>query len=102
MLTGSICLSNIPREVMKKIKCKDGVERIFVNFAIFERKEPITFGDRTYTHFMSVAPPKEERKEGVNYIVADLQTHNSQPSTPTPEQVNAAPSVSPDDDSLPF
>ena len=26
ILSGSICLSDIPREQMKKIKCKDGVE----------------------------------------------------------------------------
>lgn len=29
ILSGSICLSDIPREQMKKIKCKDGVERIY-------------------------------------------------------------------------
>ncbi len=101
MLKGSICLSKIPREVIKKVKCNDGVERKFVNFAIFERKEPVTFGDRTYNHFMSVAPKKEERKDGVNYIVANLQTFQQQPTTPTPEQVEAAPPVSPTDD-LPF
>ncbi len=39
ILSGSICLSDIPREQMKKIKCKDGVERIYVNVAVIERKE---------------------------------------------------------------
>ena len=86
---------------MKKVRCKDGAERVFVNFAIIERKEPQTFGDRTYTHFMSVAPPKSERMEGVNYIVADIQTYQPQPATPTAEQVAAAPSVS-EMDELPF
>ena len=28
-LFGSICLSDIPREQMKKVMCKDGKERIF-------------------------------------------------------------------------
>ena len=37
ILSGSICLSDIPREQMKKIKCKDGVERIYVNVAVIER-----------------------------------------------------------------
>lgn len=101
MLTGSLCLSDIPREVMKKIVCKDGKERVYVNFAIIECKNPQVFNGRTFTHFMSVAPKKEDRKEGVNYIVANLETFNPQPSAPTVEQIQAAPSVSPDDD-LPF
>ena len=101
MLIGSICLSDIPRDVMKKVMCKDGKEKIFVNIAVCERKEPVTFGDRTYTHFISCAPKKEERKEGVNYFIADLQTYNPQPSAPTAEQVDAAPAVSEEED-LPF
>lgn len=101
MLIGSICLSDIPREVMKKVMCKGGTQKIFVNIAVMERKEPVTFGDRTYTHFVSCAPKKEERKEGVNYYIADLQNYNPQPSIPTAEQINKAPAVSEEDD-LPF
>lgn len=86
---------------MKKVLCKDGKEKIFVNIAVCERKEPVTFGDRTYKHFISCAPKKEERIEGRNYFIADLQTYNPQPSTPTLEQVASAPSVS-EDDELPF
>ena len=33
ILTGSICLSDIPREQMKKVVCKDGKERIYLNVA---------------------------------------------------------------------
>lgn len=40
ILTGSICLSDIPREQMKKVVCKDGKERIYLNVAVIERKEP--------------------------------------------------------------
>lgn len=101
MLIGSICLSDIPRDVMKKVLCKDGKQKIFVNIAVMERKEPATFGDRTYTHFISCSPKKEERKEGVNYFIADLQTYNPQPSAPTVEQIEEAPSVGEDED-LPF
>lgn len=46
ILSGSICLSDIPREQMKKIKCKDGVERIYVNVAVIERKEKSSSGIR--------------------------------------------------------
>lgn len=98
ILTGSICLSNIPREQMKRIMCKDGIERIFINIAVIERKEKGQYGD---THFVSCAPKKDERKDGVNYVIGDLKRYEPQPSSPTPEQINAAPSISPSDD-LPF
>lgn len=101
MLLGSICLSDIPREVMKKVLCKDGKEKIFVNIAVCERKEPVTFGDRTYTHFISCAPKKEERKEGVSYFIGDLSEYKPQPSMPTAQQIEESPSVSENDD-LPF
>ena len=100
-LYGSICLSDIPRSQMKKVKTKDGKERIYLNIFIGERKEPVTFDDRTYTHFVSCSPKKEERVEGENYFIGDLQTYNPQPSAPTAEQINEAPSVS-EEDSLPF
>lgn len=66
ILSGSICLSDIPREQMKKIKCKDGVERIYVNVAVIERKEKSQFG---HTHFITCSPKREERVEGVQYIL---------------------------------
>lgn len=70
-LTGSICLSKIPRSEMRKVVCKDGVERIFVNVAVFPRKEKSNYGD---THFITCAPPKDKQKEGVNYIFGDLKS----------------------------
>lgn len=100
-LFGSICLSDIPREQMKKVMCKDGKERIFLNVFIGERKEPARFGERVFTHFVSCSPKQEERREGVNYFIGDLETYNPQPSAPTPEQIASAPSVSEDYD-LPF
>ena len=98
---GSICLSDIPRSQMKKVMCKDGKEKIYLNIWVGERKEPVTFGNNTFTHYISCSPKKEERKDGENYFIGDLQTYNPQPSAPTPEQIQAAPSVSEDDD-LPF
>lgn len=100
-LYGSICLSDIPRSQMKKVMCKDGKEKIYLNIWVGERKEPVTFGNNTFTHYVSCSPKKEERKDGENYFIGDLQTYNPQPSTPTPEQIQAAPSVSEEDD-LPF
>ena len=93
--------ADIPRSQMKKVKCKDGKEKIYLNVWIGERKEPVTFGNNTFTHYVSCSPKKEERKDGENYFIGDLQTYNPQPYTPTMEQVQAAPSVSENDD-LPF
>lgn len=105
ILTGSICLSDIPRDQMRRVKCKDGVERIYLNIAVIARKQPQTFTNngvpRTYTHFISCAPKKEERVDGVNYIMGDLETRTFTPQTPTAEEINNAPSVGPDVD-LPF
>lgn len=104
ILTGSICLSDIPREQMKKVMCRDGKERIYLNVAVIERKQPQTFTDggvsRTYTHFITCAPKKEERSENVNYIIASLETRNFGPATPTPETIASAPAVT--DDDMPF
>ena len=100
LLIGSICLSNIPRSEMKKILCKDGIERIFLNVAVVERKEKSQFGD---THFITCAPKKEERKEGTSYIFGDLKVWNPEPQMPTAEEIAAAPPIPPMDDSeLPF
>lgn len=100
-LFGTICLSKIPREQMKKVMCKDGVERIFVNVFIGEKEKPQELNGRKYTHSVSCAPKREERIDGVNYYIGDLQTYNPEPQCPTVEQMQAAPSVQPDDD-LPF
>ena len=97
ILTGSICLSDIPKELFKKVKCADGVERVYLNVAILERKEVSKFG---HTHVMSCSPKKEERKEGVNYFCGDFKEYVQQNNTPTPEQINDAPPV--DDNDLPF
>lgn len=52
-LYGSICLSDIPTEQIKKVRCKDGKERLFLNIFVGERKEPSEFDGRRYTHFVS-------------------------------------------------
>lgn len=96
---GSICLSNIPKRLFKKVKVSDGTEKVFLNISIHKRKEVGKFG---HTHFVSCAPKKEEQVEGEFYICGDLKEYvpqdNQQPTTQ--ENVNAAPPVS--GDSLPF
>lgn len=102
-LTGSICLTDIPKSQMKRVMCKDGKERVFLNVAIFAKKQPQTFGDRTYTHFISCAPKKEERIDGENYYMGDLEIKASKPQTPTTDDVANAPGFAPDEKpDLPF
>lgn len=105
LLVGSICLSDIPRSQMKKVMCKDGKERVYLNVAVIARKNAQTFTnngiERTYTHFISCAPKKEERVETENYIIGDLETKGFTPRAPSPEDIQNAPSVGQDVD-LPF
>lgn len=106
ILTGSICLSDIPRDRIKKIICKDGKERCYLNVSVIARRTPNTFGNRTYTHYLSCAPKKEDRKEGVNYIIGDLETRvfDSVPSSAPSSVISQAPPVesTQKDDDLPF
>ena len=93
-LYGSICLSDIPTELIKKLD--NG--KLYLNVSVQERREVGTYGE---THFISCRPKnKEERKEGVNYIIGGLKTYDPQPQTPTVADIDAAPAASPDD--LPF
>lgn len=84
ILSGSICLSDIPREQMKKIKRKDGVERIYVNVAVIERREKSQFG---HTHFITCSPKREERIEGKSYILGNLKEFVPQNTSPTPQRI---------------
>lgn len=95
---GSIDLTRIPKECFKKVTLKNGEVHIIVNVALWERKEPQTFGERIFTHLLSCAPKKEERKEGENYICGNFsEMRPKEPQIPTPEQIAAAPVASPND-----
>lgn len=100
LLSGSICLSDIPKSQMRKVMCKDGKERIYLNVAVITKKQPQTFTSEngvahTYTHFITCAPKKEERIDGVNYILGDLETRTFTPHN--------APSIAPGENpDLPF
>lgn len=98
-LYGSICLSEIDKKYIKKVKCKDGVERCYLNIKVVERKAPSQRGD---THFVSYAPKKELQEEGKNYIIGDLKGVQQQQAyqPPTAEEISNSPSAN--DDDLPF
>lgn len=81
---GSICLSDIPRELFKR--AQNG--KVYVNIKVVRRKEISEYGD---THFISCEPARvEDRKEGVKYICGNLKEWQSL-KEPTPEEIDAAP-----------
>lgn len=84
---GSICVSDIPRELFKK--ADNG--KVYVNIKIVRRKEVGKYGD---THFISCEPSDpEKRREGVNYICGNVKEWVA-PKDPSPEDIDAAPVAS--------
>lgn len=95
-----MCLSDIPRELIKDVTLKDGTKKKYLNISVVERKEPSRFG---HTHFVSCSPKREEQREGINYIFGDLKRYQPQPtSPPTAEEIAEAPVIADDDNDLPF
>lgn len=114
-LKGSICLSDIPKELIKDVMCKDGIKRKYLNIAIMPKKNPTSFtnenGTTTYTHYITCAPPKEYQKDGVKYFIGDLseRSFNNNQQSAQPQQqpqannyggFNSAPAEA--DEDLPF
>jgi len=99
---GSLCLSDIPKRLIKRVKCKDGIERSYLDIKVIKRKEPSQYG---HTHFVSCEPKdQQDRVEGEKYIFGDLKEYTGQqkqyvPATPSYEEVYRAPEVESD---LPF
>ena len=96
MLYGSICLSDIPKRLFKKVQVKDGSEKIFLNVKVVRRKEVGKYG---HTHFVSCEPRQDERVEGENYMCGEMKEYAPK-STITPESIDSAPAV--DETELPF
>ncbi len=92
---GSINLTDIPKSEIKVVECRDGKKRAFLNISVHEKKEPFldANGKVLSDHLISCAPKKENRQDGVNYIVGNLRTWQEQTSTaaPSPEEIANAP-----------
>lgn len=95
VLLGSICLTDIPRECIKVVE-KNGKK--YLNLAVIEMSEPSKFGD---THFISCAPKKEERKEGVNYIIGNFRKYVERTEHISQTDIDSSASLD-DNDELPF
>ena len=100
--TGSICLTDIPKELI----ATGNNGKKYLNIAIFANKDGANqWGN---THYMTCAPKKEERVEGVNYIIGNLKERGGE-SANLVDNINApkgeetaAQSASGSDDDLPF
>ena len=101
--TGSICLSDIPKSEVKKVKRKDGSYGFYLNISVHENDKPFTNSDGKVIsdHFISCAPKKEERVKDVDYIVGNLRTWQERQNVVTIEDINAAP-VASDNDRFPW
>lgn len=91
ILIGSICLSEIPKELFKK--SDNG--KVYLNLSIFTMKDRDRYGNEFTA---SCAPKKGERIDGVNYYCGkfkELTKHD-----PTPEEVSKMESCN--DEDLPF
>lgn len=100
--TGSLCLSDIDKSLIKK--ADNG--KMYLNISVGERTnketgepEPDKYGA---THYVSCQPPKEQREEGKNYFIGNLKRYVPKPA-PTPADIEAAPAITQEEaDDLPF
>ena len=63
---GSICLSDIPKELITT--GKNGKK--YLNIEVGERRQPSQYGA---THYVKASVKAEQRQEGVNYYSGDLK-----------------------------
>lgn len=71
-LYGHICLSDIPKELIREVKMRDGSVKKYLNISIGQRQQVVTRGNREVTHYVSCAPSRDKQREGVNYFIGDL------------------------------
>jgi len=89
-LYGSICLTDIPKELITKSE-KNGKQ--YLNIAVSELKEKGKFGD---THLVTVSVPKEQRRADERTpIIGNLKTWDG-------NTVRHQGTIKQTDDDLPF
>lgn len=65
-LFGSICLTDIPKELITT--AKNGKK--YLNIEVKKMRQPSQFG---YTHTVKASVKRDERQEGVNYYIGNLK-----------------------------
>lgn len=98
---GSLCLSDIPKELITV--GKNGKK--YLNIEVGERRQTSQYGA---THYVKASVKAEQKREGVNYFIGDLKPskYNNDPEPqPVAEEYTApqpAESQEGDPDDLPF
>ena len=65
-LFGSICLTDIPKELITT--AKNGKK--YLKIEVKQMRQPSLFG---YTHTVKASVKRDERQEGVNYYIGNLK-----------------------------
>ena len=101
-LYGSICLTDIPKELITT--AQNGKK--YLNIEVNEMSKPSQYGA---THAVKASVKKAERKDGVNYYIGNLKPSkygNGGNDAPAPQPQTAAVDVEPtipaNDSDLPF
>lgn len=86
LITGSLCLSKIPKDKIKE--GKDG--NMYLNICIADRREPDTYGN---THAIYVSQDKEEREAKADKCyIGSGKLYEPNPA-PTAEQIAQMPAM---------
>lgn len=84
---GSICLTDIPKELITV--GKNGKK--YLRVTVSARRTPSRFGD---THYIKAYCRREERREGANYYIGELRPAKAAEADGTAAQASA-PSAAP-------
>lgn len=97
-ITASICVSNIPKEAIKR--AENG--KMYISIVIAQSNEPDAFGN---THYIYMSQSREEREaKAKRTYIGNGKAYQPQTTAPvTAEQVNDMPTISQEEaDGLPF
>lgn len=93
-LYGSICLTDIPKELITV--GKNGKK--YLNVVVAARREVSQYG---YTHYVKAYCRREQQRPGANYFIGDLKPSQMQPQQAGTGYGQPA-NVQSDKDDLPF
>lgn len=94
-LYGSLCLSDIPKELITT--GKNGKK--YLNIVVNKRKEVSQFGN---THYVKAYVKKALQKEGQNYYIGELKPSERQPGSSNTSSSSDPNAQKDNDDDLPF
>lgn len=94
-LYGSLCLSDIPKELITT--GKNGKK--YLNIVVNKRREVSQFG---MTHYVKAHCKKEQQRDGVNYYIGELKPSSYQNSNAPGQAASTATANEGKEGDLPF